>query len=103
MIPSTKKNEMDPYVDFLRPWERPEKVWVQGGRKIVLLRIEEWEPHVVEHVERKFGIAREHLNVFFQLPCTIENDTDVTFLFTRNDDCFLDVFLRNVPKRFIIN
>jgi hypothetical protein len=93
---------MDPYVDLLRPWERPKKVWVQGGRKIVILRIEEWEPHVVEHVEMKFGIDRRHMNAYFRLPYTFENDTDTTFLFTRDDDCFLDVFLRNVPKCVII-
>ncbi len=84
--------------ELFKPSNRPVKIDINV--EIGLART--WGPDAIDHVERHFGVAREHIDAFFQLPATIGSDTGTTFWVTRDDTCMLDVFLRNLPKNVII-
>ena len=71
---------------FFDPCNRPVQVEIRSGFRIEIGRTSAWDPILVDHVERHFGVAREHIDTFFQLPATIRSDY------------ILDVFLRNLPK-----
>lgn len=87
-------------MQFFNPANRPTKIDIKAGIRIDIDRSSEWDSFMIEHVERHFGIAREHIDTFFQLPMTIGSDTGTTFLVTHEDMCMLDVLLRNLPKNY---
>lgn len=81
---------------------RPVRIEINPGFRVDISQSTAWGPLTVEHVERHYGVAREHIDAFFQLPATIErSDTRFTFLVTMSDTCVLDVLLRNLPKNYV--
>lgn len=86
---------------IFNPENRPIKIDIKAGIRVDIDRSIAWDSFTIEHVERRFGVAREHIDAFFQLPVTIEkSDTDRTFWVSQDDMCLLDVFLRHLPKNY---
>ncbi len=88
---------------LFNPHNRPVTLYIKPKNYVEIGLARTWDGDSIDHVERHFGVAREHIDTFFQLPATIEgSDTGVTFLITQEDECMLDVFLRNLPKNHVI-
>ncbi len=83
------------------PRNRPTEIGIKAGCQVDIGRMNTWDQITVERVERHFGVARQHIDSFFQLPATIESDTGKTYLVVREDTCVLDAFLRNLPKNVV--
>ena len=81
---------------FFDPCNRPVQVEIRSGFRIEIGRTSAWDPILVDHVERHFGVAREHIDTFFQLPATIRSDTGVTFDVTISWTCSCVTFRKFV-------